>query len=136
MVENVVCRYLKFARLFTTQKHLEFFFKTQNFLCEFSKKSHIYFLKSMSANMFKKRNLEKNGFQSCCINAKNGFLKFYVMNGTDRKHFWPYHSIQYTVSFQKMYVSYGVQFIALKSSRRQLCIVVMSVRIICNIHNE
>ena len=91
------------------------------FLCEFSKINYIYFLKSISGNMSKERDFEKNVFWSGCLYAKNDFLKFYVMNGTDRQHFWPYHSIQYTVSFQKIYVSYGVQFIALKSSRRQLC---------------
>ena len=121
MVKNVACRYLKFARLFTTQKHTEIFFQIQNFLCEFSKINYIYFLKSISGNMPKERDFEKNVFWSSCLYAKNDFLKFYVMNGTDRQHFWPYHTIQYTVSFQKMYVSYGVQFIALKSSRRQLC---------------
>ena len=125
MVKNVVCRYFKFARLFATQKHLEKFFKPQKFLCEFSKKSYIHFLKSMSANMFQERNFEKNVFRIFCINAKNGFLKIYVMNGTDKQCFWPYHSNLYTISFQKMYILCGVQFMELKSSRRQLCVLCM-----------
>ena len=43
------------------------------------------------------------------------------MNGTDKQFFWPYHSNLYTISFQKMYILYGVQFMTLKSSRGQLC---------------
>ena len=74
----------------------------------------------MSVNMFQYRNLEKNVFRILCINAKNGFMKIHVMNGTDKQCFLSYHSNLYTISYQKMYILYGVQFMTLKSSRGPL----------------